>query len=816
MRYFLILILSSLPFLCNSSGWKMHPIFDEEVTHVVETPGYVYFTSKNMADNEWNEVFLSLFRYDKKGEEVVSLSTDNLLNGNSVRDVIYNPAKGYLAVLYKDYNMDFIHNDGKVTNMPYYRQNGSGLDKRVNSMNIDVEGDRLYLATGFGYVAINDKKFEIAETGVYDFPLQSFCRWGNYYLAIRDNILYKAPVGAKRISPEDFVEVNSFPGTLKIFPVSDNNIVLVSGEKGNYTFSRLINEGDEIKTEQLFSGSVFNIDYNSVGLNISTSSGVFLMNREGDLKFVDKPSGYENASASTTNMADVWMAEKRKGLGLLRYSGEKWNMKKDFMLPNAPSPFASVSYANHPDKGLLVLNYGYNPQTLGLCESIPFELSSYKNGKWNNHSPAYTNPSRTNIMMLTNGMVIDPDYPNYVYITSCHNGIVRLNLDNSSDIIHLSRSNDPDAGKAGFETLVQASEYLPIFANFSAPYFDSHGNMWMNYADWDDRESPNPHLYCWTREDRLATITSGQIKLPQLVEIDTEVPVSNTAFVVPLLKTGKGLLVHVASRYDEYLVVVDTKDTPLDTSDDKVYRFTEYTDTDGNSIEVRNIRYLWEDPTTGYVWICHLNGVCYFDPGAVTDGKYELHRVKVSRNDGTSLADYLLDGVTVNQLTTDASGRKWFATAGGGVVCTTSDGREIISEFNTDNSPLPDNVVYGIGYNSKDNSLILSTAQGFAEYFLPADGGNVKKDIKAYPNPVRPDFSGYVTITDIPEGSLVKITDASGNLVKELGPMSGFEILWDISDTSYHRVSSGVYYILVSPGTEAGNYSAVGKILVIN
>lgn len=112
---------------------------------------------------------------------------------------------------------------------------------------------------------------------------------------------------------------------------------------------------------------------------------------------------------------------------------------------------------------------------------------------------------------------------------------------------------------------------------------------------------------------------------------------------------------------------------------------------------------------------------------------------------------------------------------------------------------------------------MISTAKGYAQYSLgEAEKDNGKEEIRAYPNPVRPEFSGYVTITDIPQGSFVKITDVAGNLVKDLGIMPGFEILWDLSDSNFNRVKSGVYRIMVSPAGDTSDYKGVGKILVIS
>jgi hypothetical protein len=63
---------------------------------------------------------------------------------------------------------------------------------------------------------------------------------------------------------------------------------------------------------------------------------------------------------------------------------------------------------------------------------------------------------------------------------------------------------------------------------------------------------------------------------------------------------------------------------------------------------------------------------------------------------------------------------------------------------------------------------------------------------------------------------LVKIVDSGGNLVKELGIASGGEAKWDVTNTAFKRVSSGVYFVLSSTDENGGSLSNVGKVLVIN
>lgn len=820
MRKLLSLILSLLIFstvYAQDSRWKIYPVFDEEVTHVIETPDFVYFTSRQLLKNSDNETLFSLFRYDKKGEELLPLSQSNLLNGNTIRDVVYNPGKGYLAVLYKNYDIDLLYNNGQVSYIPYYAQASLTYPKDVNGLAIDPSHDRLYLATEFGYVAINDKKNEVAESRLYGSPLGSYCRVGDTYFASQGKELLMAPANSPRLSLDQYESVANFDYPVLLYPVSDS-VCLLSIGTSNYRIVKLLtitSAKPEIK--DFFQGNVFNIDYNSKGLVVTSDKKIYQVSPDGSYTSIDRHPGYSNTAAVSENMVDVWNGLKRKGLCSIKKSGEEWSVTRDWMLPNSPATFASTSFANHPSKGFLLLSYGSSLPTYKLHSFAPFQLSGLKNGRWTNFAPSYTNPERTNLLTATNGFAIDPDNSNYVYITSFHNGIARINLNDPKDIIHLSHSKDADAGNDGFVVLTPTPASVPGYSNISAPYFDKQGNLWMSFADWDDTGDPNPHFYCWTAADRKATTSASDIRMPQHVEFDVYCPVTNYLQSLVLSKTGNGIIVHAAGNSDERLILIDTNGTAIDTSDDKIHAFPDFTDSDGSEIEMGRVNYLWEDPSTGYVWVCHANGVFYFLPSQVRANNFLVNRIKVPRNDGTNLADYLLEGVSVNHVTADSAGRKWFSTAGGGVICTSSDGREILEEFTTDNSMLPDDVVYAIGYNSDNNSLLISTNDGQAEYSLPAStSSSSKEDIKAYPNPVRPQYSGYVTITDIPQGSFVKITDAAGNLVKELGVMSGFEILWDLSDTNYNRVKSGVYHILVSPSDENSSYSAVGKIMVIS
>lgn len=113
--------------------------------------------------------------------------------------------------------------------------------------------------------------------------------------------------------------------------------------------------------------------------------------------------------------------------------------------------------------------------------------------------------------------------------------------------------------------------------------------------------------------------------------------------------------------------------------------------------------------------------------------------------------------------------------------------------------------------------MMISTDKGLAELFLSTSaGGDSDNKAVVYPNPVRPDYFGYVTIEGLADNALVKIVDAGGNLIKEVGFATGGEARWDVTNLNSKRVPGGVYYVLASGAPDGEGFSTVGKVLVVN
>ena len=257
---------------------------------------------------------------------------------------------------------------------------------------------------------------------------------------------------------------------------------------------------------------------------------------------------------------------------------------------------------------------------------------------------------------------------------------------------------------------------------------------------------------------------------------------------------------------------------------DEVKLITEIVNQDGkniNPVNTYNSRVVTEDEE-GNIWLGTNYYTVYLNPADIktmmastsTSG-IAVTQHKVARNDGTGLADYLLNGIAVRDIKTDAANRKWVATDNNGVYLISNDCNTELEHFTTENSPLPSNDVYSICVDDKNGKVYFGTLKGLCEYStgMTADYGELQEDnVYAYPNPVPPEYTGDITIKGLIENAQLKITTSSGYVVHE-GVSNGPVYKWDGCDKSGERVASGVYMVLVVTAT--GEQGCVTKIAVV-
>ena len=391
---------------------------------------------------------------------------------------------------------------------------------------------------------------------------------------------------------------------------------------------------------------------------------------------------------------------------------------------------------------------------------------------------------------------------------------MRINLANPSDVMIFANPANANSTSPGFVKVVEDQPNWNLLCRFTTPQFSTDGTMWTLY---NNTISGHPELWYWPAASRLATTSAATYQPMKKISVP-KLPTSNSDVMITLAKNPTIVAMAGDIPNGGSIMFYDHKGTPETTNDDKYVYMNSIHDQDGGSVSFLAVNSLYEDPSTGLVWILSQRGVFTVNPKTAFEDPSRVNRIKVARNDGTNLADYLLNEINVHSMSEDGEGRKWFSTSNG-LVCTSSDGRTILAEFTTDNSYLPSNEVFATCYNPDNNSMLVATNGGLVEMFPSGSGGSSNgtgSEIRPFPNPVEPDFYGWVRIDNIADGSLVKITDSKGGLVKELGPARGGSVEWDVSGMNNRRVATGVYYIMVSPGSSGDGKAQIAKILVLN
>lgn len=128
---------------------------------------------------------------------------------------------------------------------------------------------------------------------------------------------------------------------------------------------------------------------------------------------------------------------------------------------------------------------------------------------------------------------------------------------------------------------------------------------------------------------------------------------------------------------------------------------------------------------------------------------------------------------------------------------------------------MPTNDVYSVVCDPNSNKVYFGTLNGLVVYNSTSSPAAENYDnVYAYPNPVRPEYTGWITVTGLKENSLVKIADAQGNVFYS-GRSEGGMITWDGCNNDGQRVKTGVYFVFASQ-SEGGTSGVVTKILVVN
>lgn len=326
--------------------------------------------------------------------------------------------------------------------------------------------------------------------------------------------------------------------------------------------------------------------------------------------------------------------------------------------------------------------------------------------------------------------------------------------------------------------------------------FDGNGNLWILQS-----MTPNNTLVCLTKEGEWQTPY-----LPQLLNSG-----ASLASLESLIMDSRGLIWFVNNHFTKGGFFCYDPETGKIVKE--VYGFNNQDGTTygGDNYRVAVIR----EDMKGNLWIGTSLGLFYIEASDITSDEMQVKQVKVPRNDGSDLADYLLDGVNITDIAIDGADRKWVSTMNSGVYLISEDNMEEVHHFTADDSPLLSNTVLSVAVNPQNGEAFFGTDKGLCSYISDATTAvdEMKKDdVYAFPNPVPSGYNGLITVRGLSFDADVKILTIDGRLVAQ-GRSKGGTFTWNGRDQSGHRVASGVY--MIATATSEGKSGVVAKVAVV-
>ena len=456
----------------------------------------------------------------------------------------------------------------------------------------------------------------------------------------------------------------------------------------------------------------------------------------------------------------------------------------NYITPNAISITRRPFWATFDPYQNRMLLYRSNETRITSWETCNTEINSWDGNVWRNITPP--NVGATELDYGSNYEIkLSPNEPNtYYYCCRLDSGVCKVQ--NNMVVAKYKATNSPYATRC------------------AAIQFDSKGNLWVAQS----RSANNIDAFAISPQNQLLT----EVDSSMFVINDMGGACYSGGFKRITFGIGAGdTKVFSAGDWGASLVFWNNND---DLSLKQYKSFKSLTDQDNKSYTA----YYWmciRPDNDSILWLGSEMGVISLDPRQAFDEDFRVNRIKYTKNEGFDDSGVLLDGIHVTWIDADASNNKWISTNTSGVYFVSPDGSEIYKHFDTTNSPLPSDQVYSVSCNRATNSVVMVTPNGVVEYFpdvTPAEDDY--SNVYAFPELVKPDFTGMVTIKGLMANSNVVITDIDGNVVKTMVSDGGIA-LWDVCHDNGVRVDTGIYKIYASQGDTATTGEPLTQIAVI-
>jgi hypothetical protein len=732
----------------------------------------IYNTAKCVAVGT-EEVFAStgssIIVYNKEFAELKKMSRINGLTETGISTIAWSEENKSLVIAYTSSNIDIVKNN-IIYNIPDISRKYIPGNKEINK--IRTKGKFAYMACSFGIVVVDLVKKEIYDTWkpgtasgnseVWDIAFGN----GRIYAGTTSGVFSSDLSNPGLAYFANWNLLNNLPK-----PNGKYTSLVYSANKLYANLSDPASGGDVVyavdggSTLFSFIPGVYNLSFEpaSAGFTISSSASTRYYNTDGSINKTISSYGNTgstlNISQAIVDAGDIWIADINTGL----VRGVNFS---SFLILSLPGPVSNNAFSITSYNGKTIICGGAADVSWNN-RWRPAQISIHENNEWTNLS--------SDVIKDAMRALVDPDNSNHFFVSTWGGGLLEYN--NNNLIKRYTESNSP------LQTIIPGQPFVRV----CGLAMDKSKNLWITQTEV-------PGTLKVLKPDGSWIVNPLTAEAPTIGDLI----ITRTGHKWIILPRGYGLY------------ILDDNNTPDVFSDDRSKKML-IEDTE-NQI-VSGVISIAED-LDGNIWIGTDQGpFIYYNPEKIFDNNLKASRIKIPRNDGSGFYDYMLKNEMITSIAVDGANRKWLGTFSSGVYYLSPDGTTLLKNYNEQNSPILSNSIVSMAIDNKTGDVWFGTSRGIQSLRGDATTGEEKfTNVYTFPNPVRQDFTGNVTITGLIRDSQIKVTDISGNLVYET-VSDGGQATWDMKTYNGRRVATGVYLVFCS--SSDGSRSFVTKMLVI-
>jgi len=736
----------------------------------------------------WCATPYSLFYFNKEDNSINRFTSISGLSDIGISRIGYNKDYNTLIIAYSNTNLDLIK-DNVIINMRDIIESEAITPEEKIINNIMFMDKFAYLSCGFGIVVLNLESEEISDTyyiGPNGIHLNVFELTTNdtAFLAATESGIYSADINSPNLA-----YFASWSKDLSLpFPDATYNYIAINGdrifinrysdayaedtiyyyENSQWKKNEELFDHDDIKGLKVYNNWLYAIHLYYINIydqELNQLSSIWTYNFEAS------PNPYDMILDEST----TWIADHQ--LGLVRIDPQGICT---FINPNGPKS-ADVFNISAAGDNVSAVPGGRDLSWGNIYK--PGSIFTFTDNEWNT-ADRKTDAAFDTIYDIV-VTAVNPFKTSQVFAGCWSRGVIELNNNTVSNVYSPLNSGLDYKNNEG-----------PPICKVGGLAFDASGNLWATSSHANNilsvRIPDGSSLGSWYSFN-LGSF-SGTQDVGQLI-IDSY--------------NQKWIIV----RAEHSLIVFNDNGTISNNGDDEVRILSSVA---GNGAIPGNKVYSIAEDNDGEIWLGTDEGIAvFYSPGNVFSNTYDFdaQRILIPRNDGSGLADILFEFETITAIAVDGDNNKWIGTDRSGVFLMSSDGQKELHHFTEENSPLFSDNITSIAIDG-DGEVFIGTSKGIISYKGRSTPIELTPgEVYAYPNPVRPGYTGLIAIRGLAENASFRITDISGTLIFS-GRAEGTQAVWDGNSFSGRRAQTGMYYVFVA--SDNGSDKVVTKILFIN